>query len=92
MVRITRRGKRAWVTFTLGGDGFESARIKGEWNGWQDEAMKRKRDGDFYIVKVLPVGERFEFGYLVDEGRWMNDEALPTTGSPFGSTNSVLTT
>ncbi|WP_456402413.1 isoamylase early set domain-containing protein [Hydrogenimonas sp.] len=90
MVKISKRGKRAWVTFTLGGDGFESVRIKGSWNGWEPEAMKRKKNGDFYIVKVLPVGESFEFGYLVDEEGWLHDEALPSKRSPFGSDNSVL--
>ncbi|WP_457593596.1 glycogen-binding domain-containing protein [Hydrogenimonas sp.] len=91
MIKISKKGKKAWVTFTLEGNGFDDAKIKGSWNDWAGESMKRKKNGDFYIVKVLPVGERFEFGYLAD-GRWIHDETLPETATPFGSHNSVLKT
>ncbi len=92
MVKISKRGKRAWVTFTLPGEGIESAAIKGSWNGWEEEPMKRKKNGDFYIVKVLPVSESFEFGYLTSDGRWIFDETLKMVNSPYGSKNSVLNT
>ena len=92
MVKITKRGKKAWVTFTLEEGGLSSAEIKGSWNGWEPESMRRKKSGGFYIVKVLPAGESFEFGYVLEDGRWLNDETLPSTDSPFGSKNSVLKT
>jgi len=92
MVKITRRGKRAWVTFTLSDSGSDSARIKGSWSGWEPEPMRRKKSGDFYIVKVLPTGATFEFGYLTGDGRWVHDETLSTSDTPFGSKNSVLKT
>ncbi len=92
MVKITKRGKKAWVTFTLEDDGFGSVEIKGSWSGWEAEPMKRKKSGDFYIVKVLPTGSTFEFGYLSKDGRWLNDETLASADSPFGSKNSVLST
>ncbi|BBG65917.1 hypothetical protein NNO_1214 [Hydrogenimonas sp.] len=90
MVKITRKGERAWVTFTVDGNGFESVEIKGSWNDWKAERMKRKKNGDFYIVKILPAGGTFEFGYLPAEGGWIHDETLPTSNTPFGSRNSVL--
>ncbi len=92
MVKITKRGKKAWVTFTLEDDGFGSVEIKGSWNGWEPESMKRKKSGDFYVVKVLSIGSTFEFGYLSKDGRWLNDETLASADSPFGSKNSVLST
>ncbi len=92
MVKITKRDKKAWVTFTLEDGDFDSVEIKGSWNDWKPESMRRKKSGDFYIVKVLPAGETFEFGYLLNDGGWLNDETLASTDSPFGSKNSVLNT
>ncbi len=92
MVKISKRGKRAWVTFTVDGNSFEAIQIKGSWNGWNPEPMKRKKNGDFYIVKILPSDASFEFGYLTDKGDWIHDETLQTVGTPFGSMNSVLKT
>jgi hypothetical protein len=52
--------------------------------------MKRKKSGEYYLTKVLPAGERYEFGYLVDESDWCVDHELPLVPTPFGSKNSVL--
>ncbi len=92
MVKISKRGKKAWVTFTLPGEGIESAMIKGSWNGWEEEPMKRKKNGHFYIVKVLPLSRGFEFGYMTSDGRWIHDDTLKTAQTPFGSQNSILNT
>ncbi len=91
MIKVSKRGKKVWVTFTLEGNDFDDVKIKGSWSDWAEEPMKRKKNGDFYIVKVLPAKERFEFGYLAD-GRWVHDKSLEATSSPFGSQNSVLKT
>jgi 1,4-alpha-glucan branching enzyme len=90
MVKITKKGKKAWVTFTVDGDGSDTMNIKGEWNEWSAEPMKRKKNGDFYIMKILPTGRAYRFGYENGEGRWMTEEALPKEASPFGSENSIL--
>lgn len=90
MVKITKRGSRAWITFTVSGEGFERVDIKGAWSGWEREPMKRKKSGEFYIVKVLPVGSEFQFGYLGDGENWIYDDTLPSVESPFGSRNSIL--
>jgi len=89
MIKITKRGKKAWVTFTLPETEIEEAFLKGSWNDWQPEAMKRKKNGEFYLMKILPTGTRYEFGYLVD-GEWRTEEELPDVQTPFGSRNSVL--
>ncbi|WP_300364708.1 isoamylase early set domain-containing protein [Hydrogenimonas sp.] len=90
MVKITKKGKKAWVTFTAPTTECDSVAIKGSWNKWEPETMKKKKSGEFYITKVLPVGESFEFGYLVDESDWLADHELPLAETPFGSKNSVL--
>ncbi len=87
MVKITKKGKKAWVTFSLATDAKDVA-IKGSWNDWKAEEMKRRKDGSFSITKVLKEGE-YQFGYLVD-GAWQTDETLPTIPSPYGSENSLL--
>ncbi|WP_292663119.1 isoamylase early set domain-containing protein [Nitratifractor sp.] len=89
MLKITKRGKKAWVTFTLPDSTVEKAFLKGSWNGWKAEAMKRKKSGEFYLMKILPTDTRYEFGYLAD-GEWRTDEELPDVQTPFGSRNSVL--
>ena len=90
MVKITKKGKKAWVTFTVHGDGMDTMAIKGEWSSWKVEPMKRKKNGDFYIMKILPVGSVYRFGYENGEGGWMADDTLPKEASPFGSENSIL--
>ena len=92
MVKITKKGKKAWVTFTAPDTvaDAESVMIKGSWNNWKPERMKRKKNGQFYITKVLPLNKEYEFGYEVDESAWVIDNDLPTIETPFGSFNSVL--
>ncbi|BDY11737.1 isoamylase early set domain-containing protein [Hydrogenimonas cancrithermarum] len=90
MIKVTKKGKKTWVTFTTPAIACESIEIKGSWNDWEAEPMKRKKSGEFYITKVLPTGENYEFGYLCDGREWMTEETLPTVGTVFGSENSVL--
>lgn len=83
MVKFTKKS----VTFLLDVDAKE-VKIKGSWNDWQEEEMKKNKQGLFSKTKRLKPGT-YEFGYVVD-GVWMSDESLPQTPSPFGSTNAVL--
>jgi len=62
--------------------------IKGSWNNWEPEPMKKNKSGIFKKTKRLKPG-RYLFGYEVD-GRWLADESTPQEDSPFGSKNSVL--
>jgi len=91
MVKITKNGKKAWVTFTLpGGESVESASISGTWNDWKSEEMKKKKNGDFYIRKSLDTGKSYEFGYTVNGDEWHCDDNLGCVASPYGSDNSLL--
>jgi len=86
MIRIKRKGNRVWVTFIV--EDGEKVFIKGSWNQWKKEPLKRRKNGTFSITKILKPG-RYEFGYEVD-GKWRADETLPAVPSPFGSKNSLL--
>ncbi len=92
MVKITQKGNKVWVTFTAPATVSESddVKIKGSWNDWRPEAMKRKKSGEYYITKVLKTGQTYEFGFLVDDVAWVIDNDLPTVETPFGSENSLL--
>ena len=47
MIKITKKGNKAWVTFTLPSTEGENVEISGEWNNWENEAMKVKKSGEF---------------------------------------------
>ena len=90
MIKITNKGKKAWVTFTLPSEGIESATLSGAWNDWKSEPMKRKKNGEFYLTKVLVTGRSYEFGYTINDKEWICDSDLGCVASPYGSDNSLL--
>ena len=89
MIKITKKGKKVSVTFTAPVEESEAVELMGEWNDWEPEAMKQRKNGDFYLTKVLDVGSVYQFGYHHD-GEWVIEEELEIVESPFGSHNSVL--
>ena len=91
MVKITTKENKAWVTFTIpGNENIDSADITGEWNDWKEEAMRKKKNGDFYITKVLKRGKSYQFGYKLNKHNWQIEETLPKVSSPYGSENSII--
>ncbi|MEA3491378.1 MAG: isoamylase early set domain-containing protein [Campylobacterota bacterium] len=91
MIKINKKGNKAWVTFTLPAeDNLESASVSGEWNEWKSEPMKKKKNGDFYLRRLLDGGQSYEFGYSINGDEWKCDEELGCVASPFGSENSLL--
>ncbi len=92
MIKITKKGNKAWVTFTFSSTApIERVSLLGEWNQWKEEPMKKKKNGDYYITKVLTLGDSFEFGYKVNENDWLREEECNSIPSPFTSLNSLLT-
>ncbi len=89
MLGITKKGEKVWVTFTAPVEESEAVELMGEWNDWEPEVMKQKKNGDFYLTKVLDAGSVYQFGYHND-GEWVIEEILECIESPFGSHNSVL--
>nr|WP_321400882.1 isoamylase early set domain-containing protein [uncultured Desulfobacter sp.] len=73
----------------------EKVNLVGEFNDWDESAgtMKKLKSGDFSTVLDLELDRSYQFRYLVDDSRWVNDDSadiyLP---SPFqGEENSVIT-
>lgn len=85
------------VTFILPAEATEGGtevRVVGDFNNWdwnQGVAMQWKKS-ELQAVVELPTGRNYEFRYLVDNQRWVNDwQADAYLPSPyFGSDNSVL--
>jgi len=91
MIKLKKNGAKAWVTFTIKAkDGIEKAQIAGSWNEWKKEDLKQKKNGDFYITKILPVGQIYEFRYLLNSKEWANDEDAISVTNSFGSVNSAI--
>ncbi len=91
MIKVKQNGSRVWVTFTYSPEAAaESVMLCGEWNGWEEEPMKRKKSGEFYATKVLKAGNAFQFGYKVDGVKWEIEDECPAVTSPFASQNSLL--
>jgi len=89
MIKITKKGKKSWVTFTVKSMAKENISICGEWNNWKDEPMKKKKNGDSYITKILTNDDKYQFGYHINN-EWKHDEQTKSVDTPFGSKNSVL--
>ena len=91
MIKTKQNGNKVWVTFTVPSqEGFESVILSGAWNAWEEEPMKLKKNGEFFLTKVLPAGTSFEFGYKINGRDWMPEGECCTVPSPFGTHNAVL--
>jgi len=91
MIKVTKKGNKAWVTFTIPADeNTKSANITGEWSQWKEEPMRQKKNGDFFITKVLKTGQSYQFGYKINKHLWSTEDTLPKVSSPYGSKNSII--
>src|SRR5919199_1673177 len=82
------------VTFELPGEiSAEKAFLVGEFNQWEPQPMKRKRDGSFSAVLNLETGKEYRFRYWLDQERWENDwQADRYVPNEFGTEDSVVIT
>ncbi len=91
MIKVTKKGNKAWVTFTLQPEyDAKSASLVGEWSDWQEEKMKQKKNGEFYMTKVLSNSNEYEFRYVINHDEWTNEPQIATIENPYGSSNSIL--
>jgi 1,4-alpha-glucan branching enzyme len=91
MITMKKNGKKVWVTFTfIADEGVSNVSISGEWNNWEEESMKQKKDGSFFITKILKEGDCLEFGYKVNGNEWRIEEDCSCVPTSFGSENSLL--
>ena len=81
------------VTFELETEEASHADLVCEVNDWQPVRMKKVKKGPFRTKMRFPKGETFEFRYLVDDSRWINDvEADEYRANGLGDANGVLDT
>lgn len=91
MIKVKTNGAKAWVTFSiLPSEPIERAVLSGIWNDWEEEPMKLKKSGEYFITKILKVGDIYQFGYKINGYEWITDEECPMVPSPFFSQNSLL--
>ena len=88
------RGEEKPATFELADGDARNVSLVCEANGWQPVEMRKSRKGGGFRAKMrLPKQRQFQFRYLVDERRWVNDaEADAYRRNEFGSENGILDT
>ena len=67
------------VTFTVDASLIEGAKevaVLGEFNNWDpsEDTMRKLKDGSFTKTIELEAGQEYQFRYLVDGKRWLNDK------------------
>ncbi len=68
------------VTFKISkdiGHKYKIAQIVGDFNDWNTQATpmnKSKKDGSFTISLKLPKNNEYQFRYLLDNEKWINDD------------------
>lgn len=93
--RRFRKENTVKVTFALPSDAAQrEAYVLGDFNGWQTgDALKKHKSGDWRTTVSLEPGREYQFRYLVDGVRWINEpEADGAIRNPFGEENSVVVT
>ncbi|MGZ8540726.1 MAG: helix-hairpin-helix domain-containing protein [Chitinophagaceae bacterium] len=67
------------VTFTLPADivgEATSAVVLGEFNNWDHDngiSLKKQKDGSMKATTTLEAGKTYQYRYLLNDGRWVND-------------------
>lgn len=66
------------VTFSLPAEtvnGAQTVAVVGEFNGWDSTAapLKKQKDGSYKATVELPIGQEYQFRYLIDGQTWTND-------------------
>ena len=86
------------VTFTLTPKEVENAEnitIVGDFNNWNETIapLKKFKNGNFKTTINLKRGEKFQFKYLIDGSKWINDSAADLfMPNDFSGENSVVIT
>lgn len=91
--RFYKKGDECEVTFRIKPQDAAEAAVLTEANGWTPISMEQLKSGEFKARVRLPVGQRFQFRYLIDGNRWENDEAADAyVPNEHGGENSVVDT
>ncbi|MDY2838745.1 MAG: isoamylase early set domain-containing protein [Treponema sp.] len=71
-------GKKCTVVFTVNpqaAEGSSKVYLVGEFNSWDETSlpMKKDPDGSFSLKKQLETNKEYQFRYLLESGKWIND-------------------
>src|SRR5215216_4585217 len=72
------------ITFTLPADvaaDATSGLLLGDFNNWDDSkapSLKKQKDGSLKTTIALEGGRSYQYRYLLDDGRWVNDYTAET--------------
>lgn len=68
--------------------------LAGEFTGWAPtQPLRRQKDGSWRTTLDLEPGREYQFRYVVDGERWINDPAADRyVPNPHGDHNSVVVT
>lgn len=78
------------VSFRLAAESVAGATtgvIVGEFNNWNPEEgiyLERQEDGSMAAELVLTAGKTYEYRYLLNDGRWVNDNNAKRSAEHFG--------
>ncbi len=86
------------ITFSLPAEIVADAAaglLLGEFNNWNKDqgfSLKKSKDGSMKTTVELEAGKSYEYRYLLDGGRWVNDEnaSAYTEVSGLGVLNCVV--
>ena len=87
------------ITFTLPAEvvaNASSGLLLGDFNNWDDNKaphLKKQKDGSLQATLALEEGRTYQYRYLLDDGRWVNDSTAETYVhvSGYGVDNCVIT-
>ena len=78
------------VTFKLPSEFVANASdgvVVGEFNNWnpaEGVQLQKKEDGSMYAEVALVAGKTYQYRYLLNDGRWVNDNTSTTLSDVFG--------
>jgi 1,4-alpha-glucan branching enzyme len=87
-------GKTCKVTFRVTPqNGAKKVYLCGDFTEWEKSCrpMKRLKDGSFSASVSLNPGQEYYFRYMLDNDRWINDDAADAyVANPFGTEDSIV--
>ncbi len=85
------------ITFTLPAqtvNGATSGVLLGDFNGWDEKKgipLKKQKDGSLQTTVALEPGATYHYRYLLNDGRWANDENAEHYVYDYNVENCVIT-
>lgn len=79
------------VTFTLPSEFVANASdgvLVGEFNNWnpaEGVQLKKEDDGSMFAEIALIAGKSYQYRYLLNDGRWVNDYNTTTSSDTYGN-------